>query len=80
MGLQEAVDGCKDEQAKFSLQQELDRKSYILQRQNKAYNEYYKDNDLRPLADRLRIAQWSREQATRARGAARRYENAKGAD
>lgn len=80
LGLQEAVDGCKDEQAKFSLQQKLDRKSYILQRQNKAYNEYCKDNDLRPLADRLRIAQWSREQATRARGAARRYENAKGAD
>ena len=80
LGFQEAVDRCKDAQAKFSLQQELDRKSYILQRQNKAYNEYYKDNDLRPLADRLRIAQWSREQATRARGAARRYENAKGAD
>lgn len=80
MGLQEAVDGCKDEQAKFSLQQELDRKSYLLQRQNKAYNEYCKANDLRPLADRLRIAQWSREQAARARGAARRYENAKGAD
>lgn len=80
MGLQEAVDGCKDEQAKFSLQQELDRKSYLLQRQNKAYNEYCKDNDLRPLADRIRIAQWGREQAARARGAARRYENAKGAD
>ena len=79
-GLQEAVDGCKDEQVKFSLQQELDRKSYILQFQNKAYNEYCKDNDLRPLADRIRIAQWSREQAARARGAARRYENAKGAD
>lgn len=80
MGLQEAVDGCKDEQVKFSMQQELDRKSYLLQRQNKAYNEYCKANDLRPLADRLRIAQWSREQAARARGAARRYENAKGAD
>ena len=80
MGLQEAVDGCKDEQGKFSLQQELDRKSYLLQRQNKAYNEYCKDNDLRPLADRIRIAQWGREQAARARGAARRYENAKGAD
>ena len=80
MGLQEAVDGCKDEQAKFSLQQELDRKSYLLQRQNKAYNDYCKSNDLRPLADRIRIAQWGREQAARARGAARRYENAKGAD
>lgn len=80
MGLQEAVDGCKDEQAKFSMQQELDRKSYLLQRQNKAYNEYCKNNDLRPLTDRIRIAQWGREQAARARGAARRYENAKGAD
>lgn len=80
LGLQEAVDGCKDEQAKFSLQQELDRKSYLLQRQNKSYNEYCKANNIRPLADRLRIAQWSREQAARARGAARRYENAKGAD
>ena len=80
MGLQEAVDGCKDEQAKFSLQQELDRKSYLLQRQNKAYNEYCKDKNLRPLADRIRIAQWGREQAARARGAAQRYENAKGAD
>ena len=80
MGLQEAVDGCKDEQVKFSMQQELDRKSYLLQSQNKAYNEYCKDNNLQPLADRLRIAQWGREQAARARGAARRYENAKGAD
>lgn len=80
MGLQEAVDGCKDEQVKFSMQQELDRKSYLLQSQNKTYNEYCKDNNLQPLADRLRIAQWGREQAARARGAARRYENAKGAD
>ena len=78
MGLQTAVENCKDDALRFELQAELDRKSYLLQKQNKAYNEYCKTNDLRPLADRLKIAKWGREQAAKARGAARRYENLKG--
>lgn len=78
MGLQEAVDKCQDEIAKFELQQTLDRKSYLLSRQNKAYNEFCKENSLRPLSERLQIARWNREQAAKARGAARRYQNAKG--
>ena len=40
MGLQEAVEKCRDEAAKFELQQVLDRKSYLLSRQNKAYNDF----------------------------------------
>lgn len=75
-GMQTAVESCKDPQAKAALQMELDRKSYLLQRQNTAYNQFCDDNDLRPLADRLRIARWGREQAAKARGAARRYQNA----
>lgn len=78
MGLQEAVEKCQDEAAKFELQQVLDRKSYLLSRQNKAYSEFCKENDLRPLNERLQIAKWSREQAAKARGASRRYQNAKG--
>lgn len=78
MGMQEAVDKCKDESAKFEMQLELDRKSYLLQRQNKAYNEFCKENDLRTQQERLQIARWNREQAAKARGAAKRYENAKG--
>ena len=78
MGMQEAVDKCKDEPAKFEMQLELDRKSYLLQRQNKAYNEFCKTNDLRTQQERLQIARWNREQAAKARGAARRYQNAKG--
>lgn len=78
LGMQEAVDRCQDESVKFELQQVLDRKSYLLQKQNKAYTDYCKNNNLRTLNDRLKIANWSREQAARARGAARRYENAKG--
>lgn len=78
MGMQEAVDKCKDESVKFEMQLDLDRKSYLLQRQNKAYNEFCKENDLRTQQERLQIARWNREQAEKARGAAKRYENAKG--
>lgn len=78
MGLQEAVEKCQDEAARFELQQTLDRKSYLLSKQNRAYSEFCKENDLRPLNERLQIAKWSREQAAKARGAARRYFNSKG--
>lgn len=78
MGLQEAVDKCTDEQAKLALQQDLDRKSYLLQKQNKAYNDFCKENNLRTQSERLQIAQWNRQQAAKARGAAKRYQNAKG--
>lgn len=78
MGMQEAVDKCKDESVKFEMQLDLDGKSYLLQRQNKAYNEFCKENDLRTQQERLQIARWNREQAAKARGAARRYQNAKG--
>lgn len=76
--LQTAVDNCKDEKLKFELQQKLDRKSYTLSQQNKAYKQYCKDNDLKEYAERLRVARWSRDQAAKAAGAARRYQNAKG--
>ena len=78
LGMQAAVDNTPDEQAKFALQQQLDRKSYLLQKQNTAYKAYCKQNDLRELQDRLMIAKWNRQNAAKARGAARRYKTAKG--
>lgn len=76
--LQTAVDNCKDEKLKFELQQKLDRKSYTLSQQNKAYKQYCKDNNLKQYAERLKVARWDRQQAAKAAGAARRYQNAKG--
>lgn len=76
--LQTAVDNCKDEKLKFELQQKLDRKSYTLSQQNKAYKKYCKDNNLKEYAERLKVARWDRQQAAKAAGAARRYQNAKG--
>lgn len=76
--LQTAVDNCKDEKLKFKLQQKLDRKSYTLSQQNKAYKKYCADNDLKEYETRLKVAKWDRQQAAKAAGAARRYQNAKG--
>lgn len=76
--LQTAVDNCKDEKLKFELQQKLDRKSYTLSQQNKAYKKYCADNDLKEYETRLKVAKWNRQQAAKAAGAARRYQNAKG--
>lgn len=78
IGLQTAVDNCQDEQLKFELDMQYQRKAALLQEQNKAYNDFCKQNNLKKLNDRIQIAQWSREQAARARGAAKRYQNAKG--
>ena len=76
--LQTAVDNCKDEKLKFELQQKLDRKSYTLSKQNKAYKQFCKDNNLKEYAERLKVAKWDRQQAAKAEGAARRYQNARG--
>ena len=77
MGMQEAVEKCEDDQLKFSLQQDLDRKSNLLRKQNKEYNDFCRENDLRTQPERLQIANWSRKEAMKAVGAARRYESAR---
>lgn len=80
MGLQTAVENCKDDALRLELQAGLERKSYLLQKQNAAYKDYCKQNDLRELQDRLMIAKWNRQSAAKARGAAKRYKTAKGID
>lgn len=78
MTLKAAVDNAKDEKLKFALDMDYQRKAALLAKQNKAYNDFCEQNDLKRLADRLAIAKWNRQQAAAARGAAQRYENAKG--
>ena len=76
--MQTAIDNCKDEKLKFELHQEFDRKSYLLKKQNAAYKQYCEHNNLKPYNERLQVAKWNREQAMKAAGAAKRYQNAKG--
>ena len=76
--LQTAIDNSGDERLKYELQNQIDRKAYTLKRQNKEYQQYCKDNGLKEYAERLKVARWDRQQAAKAAGAARRYQNAKG--
>lgn len=77
MGLKEAVDNCKDDKLKFELDMEYQRKSALLDKQNKAYKDYCDKNGLRPLSDRIQIAKWGRKEASMAREAAKKYKNSR---
>lgn len=73
MGLQDAIKYSTSDKAKFELEQQYQRKSLLLSKQNAAYKDYCERNGLKPLQDRLQIARWDRQQAAQARGAAQRY-------
>lgn len=75
MALKTAVDNASDEKLKLELDQDYQRKAALLQKQNQAYNDFCKQNNLKPLQDRIQIAKWDRQQAAAARGAAQRYES-----
>lgn len=74
----EVIDNCKNEKLKYEYDLEYQKKSALLQKQNRAYKDFCAKNDLRPLNERIQIAKWNRQQAAAARGAAKRHENAKG--
>ena len=78
MSLKTSIDAEKDEKLKFALDMDYQKKAALLAKQNKAYNDFCEQNDLKRLADRLAIAKWDRQQAAAARGAAQRYKAAKG--
>ncbi len=71
MNLKTAVDNCPDAGVKSRLEQDYRRKSALLAKQNKEYNDFCEQNGLKRLQDRLTIAKWDRKQAAAARGAAR---------
>lgn len=75
--MQTAIDNCRDEKLKFELQQEFDRKSYLLKKQTVAYKQYCEENNLKPYNERLKVAKFERKEAARAREASKRYEKMK---
>ena len=55
------------------MEDEYQRKSALLQRQNAAYNQFCEENGLKKQSDRVHIAKWNRSEAAKARAAAKRY-------
>lgn len=72
---QQEIDLVAETDVKEILQNDYDKLAYKLREQNKAYNEFCTENDLQKQSDRLKIAGYKREQAAKARGRARAFEN-----
>lgn len=71
VGLREAIDATEDEAAKATLEDEYTTAAKLLEKQNLKYNKFCDDNNLKRLADRIQIAQWTREDARKSIIAAR---------
>lgn len=57
------------------LQSDYDRIAYRMTQQNKAYNDFCKANKLQPQYDRIKVADFGREQTKQANKGARRYKS-----
>ena len=74
VGLREALDLVKDEEVKATLEKEYTRVAKLLEKQNLTYNSFCDENNLKRLADRIQIAQWTRADARKSIVAARKAE------
>lgn len=74
---QEQINNPREDMDVDKLQQEYDRMAYQLTQKNKAYNDFCKQNDLQPQYDRIKVADFGREQTKRANSGSRRYKNEK---
>lgn len=74
---QEQIGNPREDMDVDKLQQEYDRMAYQLTQKNKAYNDFCKQNDLQPQYDRIKVADFGREQTKRSNAGARRYKKEK---
>lgn len=73
MGWKTAMDAEEDPEKKAELEDKYQRKAALLQKQNKAYNDFCESTGQKKRSDRIQIAKWDRKQAAQARAAAKRY-------
>ena len=70
---QEQINNPREDMDVDKLQQDYDRMAYKLTQKNKVYNDFCKANDLQPQYDRIKVADFGREQTKQANRGARRY-------
>lgn len=73
-----AIDSAKTESVKEKMKRRYDRQAATLERQNKAYNEFCEETGFKRRQDRLHKGGFTKAEANKASGAARRYNNQKG--
>lgn len=74
---EQEIAGVAETDVKEILQRDYDRMAYKLTQKNKAYNDFCKANDLQPQYDRIKVADFGREQTKKANQATRRYKKEK---
>lgn len=72
MGWKEAMDKETDPARKAEYEAKYQRKAALLQKQNKAYNDFCEETGQKKRAERIHIAKWDRKQAAKARAAAKK--------
>lgn len=77
---QEQINNPRDDMDVGKLKQDYDRMAYQLTQKNKAYNDFCRQNDLQPQYDRIKVADFGREQTKQANHGARRYKKEKEKD
>lgn len=74
---QEQINLVAETDVKEILQRDYDKLSYRMTQQNGAYNDFCKQNDLQPQYDRIKVADFGRDQTKRSNAGARRYKKEK---
>ncbi len=74
---QEQINNPRDDMDIDKLQQDYDRMAYQLTQKNKSYNDFCKRNDLQPQYDRIKVADFGREQTKAANAGTKRYRKEK---
>lgn len=74
MNWRTAMEAEKDPEKKVEYEAEYQRKAALLQRQNKAYNQFCEETGMKKQHDRIHIAKWDRSQAAKARAAAKKHQ------
>lgn len=75
MDWKKAADVEDNPERKAEYQEKFERKAALLQRQNKEYNQFCEDNNLKKQNERIHVAMWDRKQAAQATAAAKRWNN-----
>jgi hypothetical protein len=61
MGLKHGVDNATTDEAKAAEETLYQKEAALLQKRNKAYNDFCEENGLKRKSERITIARWDRE-------------------
>lgn len=71
VGMREAIESAESAEVRATLEDDYRKLAKVLEKQNLAYNAFCDEHGLKRLADRIQIAQWTREDARKSIAAAR---------